>query len=238
MRGRLTAVVFAHYERPHVISDKEILFMRTVADRTQAAVARVQAEDERRILNSELSHRLKNTLTLVQSIASQTLRNAPDVETARDALSLRLIALGKAHDILLAGRRDTADLADVVRGSLGLHADGPERFRIDGPSLHVGPGAALSLALILHELATNAAKYGALSTESGRVTVAWTADEAILRLSWRETGGPAVVQPTRKGFGTRLIERGLAGGEVRTAFDTAGLSCELTTALSELGAAG
>lgn len=238
VRGRLTAVVFAHYERPHTISDKEILFMRTVADRTQAAVARVQAEDERRILTSELSHRLKNTLTLVQSIASQTLRNAPDVETARDALSLRLIALGKAHDILLAGRRDSADLGDVVRGSLGLHADGPERFHIDGPSLHVGPGAALSLALLLHELATNAAKYGALSAENGRVTVDWSVDEAMLRLSWRETGGPAVVAPTRKGFGTRLIERGLAGGEVRTAFDMAGLTCELTTALSELGAVG
>ncbi len=235
VRGRLTALVFAHFDRPHPVSDKEIMFMRNVADRTQAAVARVQAEDERRILTNELSHRLKNTLTLVQSIASQTLRNAPDVETARDALALRLIALGKAHDILLAGRRDTADVAEVVRGSLGLHADGPERFRLDGPSLNIGPGAALSLALILHELATNAAKYGALSAEMGRVTVEWTADDAALRLSWRETGGPAVLPPTRKGFGTRLIERGLAGGEVHTAFDAAGLSCVLTTALSELG---
>lgn len=238
VRGRLTALVFAHFERPRAISDKEILFMRTVADRTQAAVARVQAEDERRILNSELSHRLKNTLTLVQSIASQTLRNASDVETARDALSLRLIALGKAHDILLAGRRDAADLEEVVRGSLGLHADGPDRFRVEGPPVHIGPGAALSLALILHELATNAAKYGALSAENGRVAVAWTTDDAVLRLSWLESGGPAVVTPTRKGFGTRLIERGLAGGEVRTAFDADGLSCELTTALSEIGVTG
>ena len=235
VRGRLTALVFAHFDRPHPVFDKEIMFMRTVADRTQAAVARVQAEDERRILTNELSHRLKNTLTLVQSIASQTLRNAPDVETARDALSLRLIALGKAHDILLAGRRDAADLAEVVRGSLGLHADGPERFRLDGPPLNIGPGAALSLALILHELATNAAKYGALRTETGRVTVDWTADDAVLRLAWRETGGPPTAPPMRKGFGSRLIERGLAGGEVRTTFDPAGLTCVLTTALSELG---
>ncbi|MCJ2024197.1 sensor histidine kinase [Methylobacterium sp. J-067] len=236
VRGRLTALVFAHFDRPHAITDKEILFMRTVADRTQAAVARVEAEDERRILTHELSHRLKNTLTLVQSIASQTLRNAPDVETARDALSLRLIALGQAHDILLAGRRDAADLGDVVRGSLGLHADGPERFRLDGPSLPIGPGAALSLALILHELATNAVKYGALRAENGRVAVDWTVEGTVLRLSWRESGGPAVVPPTRKGFGTRLIERGLAGGEVRTTFDAGGLSCVLTTALSEIGA--
>lgn len=236
VRGRLTALVFAHFDRPHAITDKEILFMRTVADRTQAAVARVEAEDERRILTHELSHRLKNTLTLVQSIASQTLRNAPDVETARDALSLRLIALGQAHDILLAGRRDAADLGDVVRGSLGLHADGPERFHLDGPSLPIGPGAALSLALILHELATNAVKYGALRAETGRVAVDWTVEGTVLRLSWRESGGPAVVPPTRKGFGTRLIERGLAGGEVRTTFDAGGLSCVLTTALSEIGA--
>ncbi|MFC6791020.1 sensor histidine kinase [Methylobacterium komagatae] len=236
VRGRLTALVYVHYERPHPISDKEILFMRTVADRTQAALARVQAEDERRVLNSELSHRLKNTLTLVQSMASQTMRNAPDLDSARDALSLRLIALGKAHDILLAGRRDAADLAEVVRGSLGLHADGPERFRLEGPSLHIGPGAALSLALLLHELATNAVKYGALSNEQGRVDVEWTDDGTFLRLSWREIGGPVVKVPTRKGFGTRLIERGLAGGEVRTDFNESGLCCVLTTALSEIGA--
>ncbi len=183
-----------------------------------------------------MSHRLKNTLTLVQSMASQTMRNAPDLDSARDALSLRLIALGKAHDILLAGRRDAADLAEVVRGSLGLHADGPERFHLQGPSLHIGPGAALSLALLLHELATNAVKYGALSHEQGRVEVEWTDDGTLLRLSWRETGGPVVKAPARKGFGTRLIERGLAGGEVRTDFNESGFCCVLTTALSEIGA--
>ena len=169
-------------------------------------------------------------------MASQTMRNAPDLDSARDALSLRLIALGKAQEILLAGRRDAADLMELVRGSLGLHADGPERFRLQGPSLHIGPGAALSLALLLHELATNAVKYGALSQEQGRVEVEWTDDGTFLRLSWRETGGPAVKIPTRKGFGTRLIERGLAGGEVRADFNESGFCCVLTTALSEIGA--
>jgi two-component sensor histidine kinase len=237
VRGRLAALVYVHYDRPRAVSDKEIVFMRTVADRTQAAVARVQAEDERAMLNIELSHRLKNTLTLVQSIASQTLRNAADLREAREALSNRLIALGKAHDILLAGRSDGADLAEVVRGSLGLHADNPARFRITGPSLSIGPGAALSLALILHELATNAAKYGALSVEAGRVAVEWVADQAALRLEWRETGGPTVAPPARRGFGSRLIERGLAGGVVRIEYRVEGVACLLTTTLADLRSA-
>ncbi len=238
VRGRLAALFYVHYDRPQAISDKEIVFMRTVADRTQAAVARVQAEDERAVLNTELSHRLKNTLTLVQSIASQTLRNAADLDGAREALSNRLIALGKAHDILLAGRSDGADLAEVVRGSLGLHADNPIRFRIVGPSLSIGPGAALSLALILHELATNAAKYGALSAEAaGRVAVEWVADQVALRLEWRESGGPAVTPPARRGFGSRLIARGLAGGTVRTDYHADGVACLLTSSLADLRAA-
>jgi PAS domain S-box-containing protein len=237
VRGRLAAVVYVHYDRPRAISEQEIVFMRTVADRTQAAVARVEAEDERAVLNHELSHRLKNTLTLVQSIASQTLRNAADLDGAREALSNRLIALGKAHDILLAGRSDGADLAEVVRGSLGLHADNPARFRIAGPSLSIGPGGALSLALILHELATNAAKYGALSAEAGRVAVEWVADQTALSLEWRETGGPAVRPPTRRGFGSRLIARGLAGGTVRTEYRAEGVACLLTSTLADLRAA-
>ncbi|QEE38869.1 HWE histidine kinase domain-containing protein [Methylobacterium sp. WL1] len=182
--------------------------------------ARKRAEADQNLLNSELSHRLKNTLALVQAIAAQTLRNAPDIDTAREALAARLVALGKAHDILLAGhlagRPEAASVAAVVTGSLALHQDDPGRFGFDGPDLLIGPAAALSLALMLHELATNAAKYGALSTQTGRVDVGWdtapdTAGDPVFTLVWRESGGPPVALLTRRGFGSRLIERGLAG---------------------------
>jgi two-component sensor histidine kinase len=199
---------------------------------------RKRAEAAQDILNRELSHRLKNTLTLVQSIAAQTLRNAPSMDAAREALAARLIALGKAHDILLAGHTDSACVADLVQGSLALHGDAEQRFRFSGPSLHIGPSAALSLTLILHELATNATKYGALSQPAGRVTVAWSlaggGSEAEFRLVWSEQGGPPVTPPTRKGFGSRLIERGLSGGAVELRYPPEGMVCTLITPLAEL----
>ncbi len=199
---------------------------------------RKAAEAQQDILNRELSHRLKNTLTLVQSIASQTLRNAPSLDAARDALAARLIVLGKAHDILLAGRTDSASVDRVVQEALSLHDDTGRRFRVRGPSLFVGPSAALSLGLMLHELATNAVKYGALSVPTGCVTVDWTVDgtgaAAEFRLDWREQGGPPVTPPTRRGFGSRLIQRGLAGGDVALHYAVEGVQCTLSAPLAGL----
>lgn len=196
------------------------------------------AEAQQEILNRELSHRLKNTLALVQSIASQTLRNAPSLEVARDALSARLIVLGKAHDILLAGQTDSASVDRVVQEALSLHDDTGRRFRVSGPSLFIGPSAALSLGLMLHELATNAVKYGALSMPSGCVTVGWTVEgtgtAAEFQLDWCEQGGPPVTPPTRKGFGSRLIQRGLAGGEVALRYAVEGVRCTLSAPLTGL----
>ncbi|GEP00195.1 sensor histidine kinase [Methylobacterium haplocladii] len=234
-RGRLAAVAFVHYDRAHAWTQEEVAFVRTVADRTQAAVARVRAEEQQRWLNGELSHRLKNTLAMVQSIATQTLRNAADLDAAREDLVPRLIALGKAHDILLAGSRESAEVTDIVTGALALHADGVGRFAIDGPTVHVDPAVALSLSLILHELATNAAKYGSLSQAGGHVSVVWAVDgageDATFRLTWTERGGPTIAPPSRKGFGSRLIERGLAGGTVRTEYAPEGVSCRLEAPL-------
>ncbi|AWN52927.1 PAS domain S-box protein [Methylobacterium sp. 17Sr1-1] len=199
---------------------------------------RKAAEAQQDILNRELSHRLKNTLTLVQSIASQTLRNAPSLDAARDALAARLIVLGKAHDILLAGQTDSASVDRVVQEALRLHDDTGRRFRVSGPSLFVGPSVALSLGLMLHELATNAVKYGALSTAAGCVTVDWTVEgtgaAAEFRLDWREQGGPPVAPPTRRGFGSRLIQRGLAGGDVALRYAVEGVRCTLSAPLAGL----
>jgi len=241
-RGRFVGLFYALHATPHVWSDDEIAFVRNVADRTRAAIARVEAEEQQHVLNQELSHRLKNTLTLVQSIASQTLRNADDLDEAREALAARLIALGKSHDILLSGRSDSAPIAAVIEGALSLHQDRKGRFRTSGPDLRIGPSAALALSLMLHELATNATKYGALAKPDGYVDLAWTVSgeptSAEFKLLWTEHGGPPVAPPNRRGFGSRLIQRGLAGGAVDLRYLPEGVVCTLTTAVADLMAGG
>lgn len=243
-RGRTAGVFLVHDTGPRRWTSEETAFARNVADRVQAGIGRLRAEERQALLNSELSHRLKNTLAMVQAIATQTMRNAPDLETARDALAERLVAMGKAHDILLAGAREGAGLDAVVRSSLAIHDDVMAgRFRLGGPDVRVGSRAALSLALMVHELATNAAKYGALSDPEGHVLVEWgikrSGPQPMVHLRWREVGGPPVKPPTRRGFGSRLIECGLAGtieGTVRLAHPTEGVICELTATLAAIEA--
>lgn len=243
-RGELVGVLHAHDHAPRTWTPAEVDFAREVAERAWDGLTRVQADELQRLLNRELSHRLKNTLAIVQSIASQTLRNVTSVEAARDALVARLIALGKAHDILLTGEREAAGIDAVIRGALAVHDDRqPGRFSLAGPPVLVGPRGALSLALMLHELATNAVKYGALSVPEGRVRVAWEiggrAAEPVVRLCWTERGGPPVAAPIRKGFGSRLIERGLAGaigGEVALVYEPAGVVCRVTAPLAGFAA--
>ncbi|GAN50842.1 signal transduction histidine kinase [Methylobacterium sp. ME121] len=238
--GRFVALLYALKAAPCAWSPEDIGFVRNVADRTRAAIARVEAEERQQTLNQELSHRMKNMLAMVQSIATQTMRNATDVETAKNVLAGRLIALGKSHDLLLGGTLNGTSLQILIEDTLQPHLDRPDRFVIEGPTLTVGAKAAMSLALMLHELATNAAKYGALSNADGRVRIDWKTDGmAHVRLQWSEAGGPLVVRPTRTGFGTRLIGRGLAGnfgGEVQLEFPATGLICTVTASLKELQA--
>lgn len=206
-----------------------VVVFRSIDDRKAAEAA----QD---LLNRELSHRLKNTLAMVQSIAAQTLRNAPSLPAAQEALAARLVALGKAHDVLLAGHTESASVPAVVQSAIALHEDAPTRFRLSGPSLFIGPSAALMLGLVIHELATNAAKYGAISTPAGQVTVQWCVvgegEVAQFHLEWTEQGGPSVTPPTRKGFGSRLIERGIGGGRVVIAYPTEGVICTLSVPLA------
>lgn len=239
-RGRLVGVLYVHDRVPRAWTAGEIAFAREMAERAWGGLTRIEADEQQRILNRELSHRLKNTLAMVQAIASQTLRNVTDIEVAKEALAARLIALGKAHDILLTGARESAGMEAVLASALSLHDDQqPGRFRLAGPAITIGSKAALSLALMMHELATNAAKYGALSVPDGRVAIDWnidhTADEPLVRMCWSERGGPPVEPPARKGFGSRLIERGLAGavgGEVILAYEPDGVICRVTAPLT------
>ncbi|KQT54064.1 PAS domain S-box protein [Methylobacterium sp. Leaf456] len=239
-QGRFVGLIYAVKATPHAWTAEEKAFVRNVADRTRAAIARVEAEDRQRTLNHELSHRMKNMLAMVQSIATQTMRNAGDMETAKNVLANRLIALSKSHDLLLGGSLDSTSMQALVENALDLHTDRIGRFAIYGAELSVGARAAMSLSLILHELATNAAKYGSLSTHDGHVSIRWEVlDDATVRLRWSESGGPEVTPPSRTGFGTRLIGRGLAGnfgGAVTLDYPVTGVVCTIVASVDGLKA--
>ncbi|WP_320199338.1 HWE histidine kinase domain-containing protein [Agrobacterium sp. rho-13.3] len=225
-RGVLVGMLFAHDSKPRFWSKPELDFAWGVADRAYAAIARLNAEAEQRILNQELSHRLKNTLSIVQAIAAQTLRNVTEKDAVA-AFNGRLQALSSAHDVLVRQSWSTARLREVIEKVMHLHAsDG--KILVSGPDVPLGPKAGLSLSLLLHELGTNAIKYGSLSTETGTVEISWDvsgeADKLVLTLKWEEKGGPPALEPERKGFGTRLIGMGIAGtGDVEKYFTPTGL---------------
>ena len=173
-RGSTVALFFVHDRVRRTWTSEELAFMRAVADRVEVGVARLRAEERQRLLNHELSHRMKNLFAMVQAVATQTLRGTTDVEAAREVLARRLIALGKAHDILLGGVAERAPLAAVVREGIGVLEEASERVEVSGPEVEVGGKAALSLALMLHEMTTNAIKYGALSVPGGSVELSWS----------------------------------------------------------------
>jgi PAS domain S-box-containing protein len=207
--------------------------------------ARKRAEDDMRMMNGELAHRLKNVLAVVQSIALQTLRNAADMPSASENLSARLVALGAATDVLTGGSWRSADLRALAEHTLAPHGELGARILLEGPPVALQPQVAVALALALHELATNAAKYGALSNETGCVQLAWQVDgtgpEAKFRLTWREKGGPPVSPPSRRGFGSTLIERSLRsyfGGTAATEFLPEGLRFMLEARLGDAAIVG
>jgi PAS domain S-box-containing protein len=193
---------------------------------------RKSAEELQRLMVNELNHRVKNSLATVQSIAMQTLRAAPDPEAARHALDRRICSLARAHDLLTARNWQGAAMHEVVRRAIEPFV--ATRFAISGPALEVNPRHALALSMALHELATNAAKYGALSTPQGSVQIDWRVDGQDLVLNWRETGGPRVSPPSRRGFGSRLLERSLAielSGRSRVDYAPTGLVCQIAARL-------
>ncbi|WP_332684521.1 PAS domain S-box protein [Bosea sp. (in: a-proteobacteria)] len=199
---------------------------------------RRRADEHRKTLMAELNHRVKNTMAVIQSIASQTLGHASSLDEARDTFRARLINLAQAHDVLTRESWQSAKLAEIMTDTLRPHAGGEGRFQVAGPEIRLAPKAALAISMAVHELSTNAAKYGALSCESGQVTINWLieGEQAGRRfiLHWRETDGPPVTPPTRKGFGSRLIERALAaelGGEVSVEYEPSGLVCTIVAPL-------
>jgi two-component system, chemotaxis family, CheB/CheR fusion protein len=193
---------------------------------------RKRAEDERELLAQELSHRAKNILAVVQSLAMQTDGRIRSVEAFRDAFVGRLRALAHAHSLLLDAQWRGADVKTMVEQAVAAYrVDDPEVVEVKGESVAITPKQALGLSLVLHELGTNAAKYGALSRHEGRLRVSWRIEEDSgrrVRLKWEERHGPVVEPPSEKGFGIQLIERACSyelEGAVELDFASDGLSC-------------
>ncbi|MBG0792052.1 response regulator [Methylocystis sp. H62] len=199
---------------------------------------RKRAEEHKELLIHELDHRVKNTLTIVQSIASQTFKGAQVGQIKVDDFSSRLCALSDAHDVLTRGHWIAADLRELVVNAAQLHG-AAGRFSVEGPNLKLKPKAALALAMGLHELSTNAVKYGALSNKEGQVNVCWsidpTADLPLLHLRWKEKGGPSVAPPMHRGFGSKLLEKLLASdlqGTISLDFAPDGVTCAVSAPIA------
>jgi PAS domain S-box-containing protein len=202
-----------------------------IAGASRDLTERKQAERMQRLLLDELNHRIKNTFATIQAITSQTLRAARDLPSAREALERRIGAMASAHDLLTARAWTGANLTDVVTRALDVFT--LARVDIAGIDVDISPKHALALSMALHELATNAVKYGALSCSEGRVNVCWHAQEGMLHLDWEESGGPPVAPPTQSGFGSRLLEvvvRDLEG-DTRVSYDVTGVRCAITAKL-------
>lgn len=194
---------------------------------------RDRADEQRELVLRELTHRVRNALATVQSVATLSFRNAQGPEAFR-AFNSRLQALARSHELLTRKQWEPANISEVVRDAVApLRGDDDRRFSVGGPSVALSPTATVALSMMLHELCTNAVKHGALSNDTGRVSISWTADErrdeVDLRLQWLEYGGPLVTAPTRTGFGSRLLPA-LAqemGGDVQTSYLSEGVSCTI-----------
>jgi len=212
--------------------DRLLYVVRVVQDVTE----RKAWEQRQKLLMDELNHRVKNTLATVQSLAAQTARAARTPAAFRERFEGRLIALSKAHDQLTVHHWESADLRELLSGSLAPYAGtGSERIILRGEDVVLRPRAVLTLAMAIHELTTNAAKYGALSVPGGRIEIHWRPvrsdkGRSQLRIDWIEHGGPVVTVPDQRGFGSKLIEGSIAaelGGTASLTFEPEGLRCEI-----------
>jgi two-component sensor histidine kinase len=205
----------------------------------QDAAQRETADKLQKLILEELHHRIKNTLATVSAIASQSLRTATSIEQGQQAIESRLLALGRAHDLLLQVQWSSASLARIVAGATEPYDSQSEgKFSIRGTDIRITSGAVIALAMTFNELCTNTTKFGALSVPSGRIEISWTVDDEKQRLHliWTETGGPIVHAPTRQSFGTRMIQTlgTQLKGTVELTYDPGGFVYALDVPLSSL----
>ena len=211
--------------------------VRVVQDITE----RKAAEERQKLLVDELNHRVKNTLATVQSLAKQTARATTSAGTFRERFEGRLVALSKAHDQLTVRNWQDAVLRDVITAAIAPYLiGGQDQAVLRGEDIMLRPRAALTLAMVFHELTTNAAKYGALSVAAGKIGVTWAVRSAAgkkpaLSIEWQEEGGPTVVKPARRSFGSRFIEGSIASelqGKARILFEPSGVRCSIELPLA------
>ncbi len=211
-------------------------FLKILRDRTEER----HSQERQKLLMHELNHRLKNTLSVIQSIVTQSLRGANSVAEVASTLQDRISAYSRAHDILMRENWSSTDLKTVVDSAIAsLGLEGSPRFLSSGPDVELDSQAALAISLVLHELGTNARKYGALSNADGLITMRWTvikdAGGPLIEATWAESGGPKVVPPSKKGFGSRLISVSLASfGELFIDYLETGLVVKLRAPLEKL----
>lgn len=231
--GRVIGKFMAYFREPHPFSQDELDLGVTIARQLGFSIERQQTEEQRDLLLAELSHRVKNTLTTVMSIARQSFAAGKEVPEAGSSFEARLRALAQTHTRLAESNWSGASLETMLRDELTPYAqEERENIRLSGPSLELNPSAAVTVGMLFHELATNAAKHGALSTSEGRVEVVWRVerDGHHVVIGWTECGGPRVATPERSGFGRLLLERAVAaslGGGVDLRFDPAGLQATI-----------
>jgi two-component sensor histidine kinase/CheY-like chemotaxis protein len=217
--------------------DAEVLLAQAGID----AKEREAADKLQKLILGELHHRIKNTLATVSAIASQSFRAATNIEHGQKAMEGRLLALGRAHDLLMQVSWSNASLAHTFSGATEPYdSQGARRFHFNGPDIRITSGAVIALAMTLNELCTNTTKFGALSTPAGRVELAWTIDDKRLRLTWTERGGPPVDPPKRRSFGTRMMESlgQQLNGHVKLSYEPSGFIYSLDVPLSSVVAVG
>lgn len=204
---------------------------RLVFESTRDITERKKWEQRRQLLLGELSHRVSNILAVVQSMARQMLRTAKSSDDFVELFEGRLGALARSHSLLVEAHWEGAELGYLARNQLAAYMTSERRLRLEGEPVTLPTEFATPLGLVFHELATNAAKYGAFSVANGSVLLSWrleqTNGDRWLHVTWRESGGPAITAPKKKGFGGTLIERGLPGASVRREFTKGGLVCTI-----------
>jgi two-component sensor histidine kinase/CheY-like chemotaxis protein len=213
--------------------DAQVLLAQAGID----AKEREAADKLQKLILGELHHRIKNTLATVSAIASQSFRTATSIAHGQKAMEGRLVALGRAHDLLMQVSWANASLTHTLNGATEPYdSKGNRRFYFNGPDIRITSGAVIALAMTFNELCTNTTKFGALSSPTGRVEIAWTTDDDRLRLTWTETGGPAVAPPTRRSFGTRMMESlgQQLNGQVELDFKPAGFVYALNVPLGSV----
>jgi two-component sensor histidine kinase len=222
------------------LTEQNVYLLELLAQAGLDSEQRDIAERVQAVLTNELHHRMKNMMAMVTAIVRQSLRASADLVTAEAAIGTRLIAMAKAHDILLKANWQAADLATVVHSAIAQHESIVGRIVIEGEDVEIGAAAILPLSLLFNELCTNATKYGALSKAGGVVSISWVKEpqSKSLAMRWVESGGPVVVAPGVKSFGTRLIESGIPrqfGGEGHLRFPASGAVFELTVPMAGIG---